>query len=47
MSFGQLATITASTHRKLQQSTVKAVNQYQIMQNGLIGFYMLWSSNRM
>ena len=41
MNFEQLATIIADTHQRLQQSAVKAVNQYQTMRNWLIGFYIV------
>lgn len=41
MNFEQLATIIADAHQQLQQSAVKAVNQYQTMRNWLIGFYIV------
>lgn len=41
MNFEQLATIITDTHRQLQQSAVKAVNQYQTVRNWLIGFYIV------
>lgn len=41
MNFEQLATIITDTHRHLQQSAVKAVNQYQTVRNWLMGFYIV------
>lgn len=41
MNFEQLATIISSTHQQLQQSAVKAVNQYQTVRNWLMGFYII------
>ena len=41
MNFEQLATIITSTHQQLQQSAVKAVNQYQTVRNWLMGFYIV------
>jgi len=46
MNFEQLATIIADTHQRLQQSAVKAVNQYQTMRNWLIGFYIVEFEDR-
>lgn len=41
MNFEQLATIITDTHQQLQQSAVKAVNQFQTVRNWLIGFYIV------
>lgn len=41
MNFEQLATIITSTHKQLQQSAIKAVNQFQTVRNWLIGFYIV------
>lgn len=41
MNFEQLATIITDTHRQLQQSAVKAVNQCQTVRNWLMGFYIV------
>ncbi|MCM0315575.1 MULTISPECIES: PDDEXK nuclease domain-containing protein [Bacteroides] len=41
MNFEQLATIITDTHQQLQQSAVKAVNQYQTVRNWLMGFYIV------
>ena len=41
MNFEQLATIITDTHRQLQQSAVKAVNQCQTIRNWLMGFYIV------
>ena len=41
MNFEQLATIITDTHQQLQQSAVKAVNQFQTVRNWLMGFYIV------